>query len=67
MCDKKCKHQEDGYCTVTECSLNSLSGNCPHFEEEKRGITIEFPNREPLEEVPPLMPDLPIQPQKKPL
>lgn len=64
MCDKKCKHQEDGYCKVTECSLNSLSENCPHFEE-KSGITIEFPQREPVEEIPHLLPDLPIQPQKK--
>ncbi len=67
MCDKKCKHQEDGYCKVKECNLNSISENCPHFEEKKSGITIEFPHREPIEEVPPLTPDLPIQPQKKPL
>lgn len=66
MCDKKCKHQEDGYCKVKECSLNSLSESCPHFEE-KSGVTIEFPHREPIEEVPTLKPDLPIQPQQRPL
>ena len=59
MCDKKCKHQDDGYCTVKECRARNLDENCPYFEEEKKGVAVEFPQREPIEEIPSIMPDLP--------
>ena len=59
MCDKKCKFQDDGYCTVKECKSKSSKETCPYFEEEKKGLSVELPIPKPIEEIPSLMPDLP--------
>ena len=66
MCDKKCKHQDEGYCKVKECKRNNVNETCPYFEEKKTGVTVEFPQKDPIEEIPSIMPDMPIiQPQQK--
>lgn len=64
MCDKKCRYQDDGYCTVKECKPSNFDENCPYFEE--KGVTIEFPQRDPIEGIPSIIPDMPTTlPQKR--
>ena len=59
MCDKKCKFQDDGYCMVKECKPNKSNETCPYFEEKKKSVTVEMPTKEPIEEIPSLLPDFP--------
>lgn len=65
MCDKKCKHQEDGYCKVEGCSIHNTNEICPYYEAEKpskeSNITIEFPERKTIQEIPQIMPEIPIR------
>lgn len=69
MCDRKCLHQEEGYCKVSRCSINDANGVCPYYEAQKEtkkgGITIEFPERKVAEEIPAVCPDLPTLPEQK--
>ena len=53
---------------VKECKPNNSNESCPYFEEKRKGVAVEMPVNEPIEEVPSLLPDLPItQPQQRPL
>lgn len=44
---------------VKECKPKNSNETCPYFEEKKKGVSVEMPLPKPIEEVPPLMPDLP--------
>ena len=59
MCDKKCKFQDDGYCMVKECKPGNSNETCPYYQEKKKGLAVEMPVNDPIEEVPSMLPDLP--------
>lgn len=44
---------------VKECKPGNSNETCPYYQEKKKGLAVEMPVNDPIEEVPSMLPDLP--------